>query len=688
MMERMTMQALISMTAILWVAFFGMHLYYLVLGLRETPHPSCLPLLLFVSIQSLALLTGLLLAGHQIFFKKRRLEAVGWLLLLLIPPFIWFSQVSLALKWYAQRDSDSLRPHWYSLTLEPLAAAVLDGVARWQLPHRLEGDRVVMFYGTLDNPERDLAAMDEFIKSEEAYLGRSMPSKMHWMRGSMLGVGGVAMHGLAIADPDWSAMLDAQGLRHIDRHEAAHVTITIPSSTARPPNWMTEGWAEARSLDESTLMRNDRFHRLSGNVLTVAELVSPDFYYSSNYRIYTQGGVLVAQLLRQFGPEKFQDLYLHTSEATFAADLRRVYDFDLDDLQALYDRAYADYFSFEKVTAALAAEERELLNAFRRTAERREQACATLFDDCMLKSVSSWNNRSDEPEGLLHARSQTTRHTKAGRYFRLEEKTEWNRAGKLSQRYFFQMDTPHRQWHAYRSTASNAAQKTATTGPAPRDPGIARQRRDAFRTWRPYTLFGADTTPEKYLWYPSPGTIVERVSREDRQVRVDIRYKNTEITLWLEPERDWQLLRAEKREMESGENAWEILETESRIHDENGLVWKRSMQRECRPLSGDGKRSESQNEIEITRLDRTGPEESFFSEAALPVDVVFLQANPASVRTLMHRHFAVIVTLFLLGGVFVVIGRRSTAKPVVAPSGKPDDETLQNQPRIGPAAAL
>ncbi len=39
---------------------------------------------------------------------------------------------------------------------------------------------------------------------------------------------------------------------------------------------------------------------------------------------YTQGAVLVDYILRQFGPERFVDLYAHSHPATFAGDCLRI----------------------------------------------------------------------------------------------------------------------------------------------------------------------------------------------------------------------------------------------------------------------------------------------------------------------------------------------------------------------------
>ena len=54
---------------------------------------------------------------------------------------------------------------WHFLSSHSIAAALFDGIGRWTLPNRLEGERVVMFYDTsISDPKGDLEKMDEFIK--------------------------------------------------------------------------------------------------------------------------------------------------------------------------------------------------------------------------------------------------------------------------------------------------------------------------------------------------------------------------------------------------------------------------------------------------------------------------------------------------------------------------------------------
>jgi hypothetical protein len=63
-------------------------------------------------------------------------------------------------------------------------------------PHRLESERLVMFYDDgLTDPERDLAAMDRHVARLEALTGSPLRAKIYWVRGEP----SRPMHSLALA---------------------------------------------------------------------------------------------------------------------------------------------------------------------------------------------------------------------------------------------------------------------------------------------------------------------------------------------------------------------------------------------------------------------------------------------------------------------------------------------------------
>ena len=231
---------------IVWIAFLGMHGYYFLLDYWNTPHPSYLPLFSLIAVQVIALLLAVCLGVWRLVRKPQRLKTAAWLSLGFLPVFLWYSQVSLTFHSVADRVSPQVEMSWFLVTTQSIAAALLDGVGRWTLPHKLEGNRVVMFYDSvIADPQGDLEKMDAFIKSEEQYLGRTMSAKIHWMRAPLFGMPGYALASIAVARPGHFSG-DETCIDPVDYHEAAHNIMPAPPASAvyagrYPPSFLTEG---------------------------------------------------------------------------------------------------------------------------------------------------------------------------------------------------------------------------------------------------------------------------------------------------------------------------------------------------------------------------------------------------------------------------------------------------------------
>jgi hypothetical protein len=166
----------------------------------------------------------------------RRVAAITWAVLGVLPPLFW-----LALGWYGQRQWGSRNvPHNLPLALVRMAgASLMEAQARYLYPHRLETDRLVMFYDdAVADPQRDLETMDRHVARLQETTGLTLRAKIWWVRGSLLGQEGVALYGLALGSSTSPA-------EYRDRHELAHAVIyqgEYPDTD--PPTLLVEGWAE------------------------------------------------------------------------------------------------------------------------------------------------------------------------------------------------------------------------------------------------------------------------------------------------------------------------------------------------------------------------------------------------------------------------------------------------------------
>jgi hypothetical protein len=193
-----------------------------------------------------------------------------------------------------------------------------------------------MIYDQVPDPTGDVAAMDRVVQQMEELLGRRCKTKVHWIRGSVIGLGPKYNQGIAFGP----AVTDQNEPTRTDRHEVAHFVMHHhcgPDNT--PPNILVEGWAMSQSDDEpSRLARAWRLKR-NDEVLTLRDLTNDYWYYNQEGRIYTQGAVLVEFILREYGPKKFFELYTTCKPGTFADDCRRILGLDLDELDR---RCWAD----------------------------------------------------------------------------------------------------------------------------------------------------------------------------------------------------------------------------------------------------------------------------------------------------------------------------------------------------------
>jgi hypothetical protein len=305
-----------------WLAVIGIPLAMLVLGVW---HPHFLPVTAALGAFLAAALALLVVGAWQSVAGPRRAHALASLLWGLAPFGLVAGHLMYGFGTAYGRQFDL---NWPLRVLVPFGESILDLVARFQYPVRTEGERVVMISTPVENAREQVDAMDRHIKALEARLGRQGTRRIHWVRGPILGIQGKALLGMCMgsrATVHWEQP-DSEGLTTLDRHEVAHVVLTQFCTVAmEPPAILMEGWAEmAAAADPRSYRLRAGTERENGRMLALADLVGPAWYGRHDLPVYTQGAPLVDFILRQFGPNRFVNLYANCRRETFAADVQRV----------------------------------------------------------------------------------------------------------------------------------------------------------------------------------------------------------------------------------------------------------------------------------------------------------------------------------------------------------------------------
>ena len=653
-----------------WFAFLGMHGYYFLLDYWSTPHPSYLPLFLFIGLQGIALLLTVLVGVWRLIRGPMRLQTAAWLTLGFLPVFLWYSMVSLAFQFHEDRRARSVELRWYSLTTQPIAAALFDGIGRWTLPYRLDGERVVMFYdASIPDPQSDLEKMDDFIKKEEDYLGMSMPAKIHWLRTPILGLPGLALMRVAVAEPGYPYRHE-KCIGVTDYHEAAHNIIAEPSVNSvyagrYPPCFVVEGWAMARSEDWETLVGWCWRLKQSRQALTLREAVSDVYYNQTDHRLYEQGGAFVKVLCDKFGPEKFLELYLHCTRKTFERDIQRIYGMTLEELDALYWREIEWYRTskYQKATEQCSPEETALLDEFREACDRQRQdfykwtANGTLEFVVRTSCHGQKRDSDGQEESLFQARDGQT-----ARFYKKYEGTRTDISqenGAKTELQFERIDchllTPNESLglFQYFSNEENSLQQDTWRNDVASQEGEYRWQqftRHHLTAFQPFSLFSTwygheFTNPEDYLWAPPVGTVIQSVVVEGDTVVLTLKMNvpdkpeitRATLTLRMDRSRDWLLLEAVSTET-SNEKTLESFDI--REYDVPGdgvpLLKKRLVSRNVED-------DHITEEMQLVRFCPTPVDETVFHEDNLPLKVP--PAKPAVIRSTVEQRTRIHLTM-------------------------------------------
>jgi len=347
---------------IAWIAG-ALSVAFLLIGRQlRVIHPFSIPFIILLIVAFGAALGAMVGGLWRLLRGPRRFAAITWTIMGLLPPLFW-----LTLGWYGHRQWASRNvPHNLAMALVRRAGtSLMEAQACFLYPHRLETDRIVMYYGDgLTEPRADLEAMDRHVARLQEMTGLTPRAKIWWVRGTLLGQGPLAIGGLALGSSKSPA-------EHTDRHELAHAVMyqgEYPDTD--PPTLLVEGWAEAQSVDSKTLVNSAAYRRRyfaemglwwetiqrekkldtvvdpeglqrlwkkvsdEGRIDSyLSELSDPFWYHHDAGVVYAIGGSFVDFLVRRYGPQRFVKLYFSVRPGTFKIDCQTIYGLDLGALE-------------------------------------------------------------------------------------------------------------------------------------------------------------------------------------------------------------------------------------------------------------------------------------------------------------------------------------------------------------------
>jgi hypothetical protein len=277
-------------------------------------------------------------------FGRERKKAITWTLVALLPALVWGTLGGYAAQSHSTRD----HPHNVPFRLVAhLAAALMELQTKCLYPHHLETERIVMFYDDrVSNPKNDIEEMDRHVARLEKLTGKPLRAKVYWVRGRLLGQGGFCNRG--IISGSWESPAGS-----MDRHELAHAVLSQhESSDTDPPTLLSEGWAVSQEwADDRPFLAqmalaardgkpvNQSFQEWTRSRSCLKDLTDAEWYHHASGPVYAVGGGFVDFVIRQFGVEKFLELYFSCRAGRFEDDCHRVLGTNLD---ALEQRFWAD----------------------------------------------------------------------------------------------------------------------------------------------------------------------------------------------------------------------------------------------------------------------------------------------------------------------------------------------------------
>jgi hypothetical protein len=297
------------------------------LGVYDTIGWLWLP---FEATAVLAGLAALLFGIARVVTGPRRQTMLGWAMIGLAPTLLSALLVGYMFFEQSRKNLPNTQAHKVGRTA---AVTLLKMDARFRYPHRVETARLVMYHDDrITDPTGDAAAMDAHLARLEEILGRRQHSRIHWIRGSALGMHAMSIHSVALGSEDSPA-------GWFDRHEIAHAFLyQFSDPGSEPPMLLLEGWAMAvdghpEPLATTALKARKEFTGWRGTPHCLRSILAPDLYHVGTGYAYDLGGALVDFLLRQYGADKFVEFYNGIRPESFDVDCERVFGRGIDELE-------------------------------------------------------------------------------------------------------------------------------------------------------------------------------------------------------------------------------------------------------------------------------------------------------------------------------------------------------------------
>jgi len=296
----------------------------------------------FAAVGVLAGIAVLLVGVWRSLFGPRRRSMFGWVVVGILSLVLW--AVLVGYMFFEQGRRNLPNTHFHKVG-RMASVTLLKAHARIQFPYRLESDRLVMYYNDrIVQPADDMTAMDAHLTRLEMVLGRRQQSKIHWVRGSALGMSGMSIHSVALAS-------HASPASDLDRHELAHSFLyQFSDRGGEPPMLLLEGWAMAMDGHDERLRRDNRpepmamtaldarkeFAIWQGTSNCLRAMLSPDMYHFGVSFAYEFGGPFVDFLLRRHGSEPFLTFYNGIHPDSIEADCERAFHCSIDELERAF----------------------------------------------------------------------------------------------------------------------------------------------------------------------------------------------------------------------------------------------------------------------------------------------------------------------------------------------------------------
>lgn len=148
-------------------------------------HPYALSWLLLLALTFGAAIGTLLRGVWRVLRGPRRRAALAWTLAGSTPALLWLALAVYGFHQWGKRQV----PHNLPWSLAEMAgASLMETQARLTCPHRLESQRIVMFYDDrVTDPEGDIQEMDRHVAAMEEKTGLHLRRKSIWFGESCWG---------------------------------------------------------------------------------------------------------------------------------------------------------------------------------------------------------------------------------------------------------------------------------------------------------------------------------------------------------------------------------------------------------------------------------------------------------------------------------------------------------------------